>query len=133
MTDIGCGDNSCIFNALRSPGMGTNGGCRCFDELVTWSESERRWNRDEVHRVERFARMLAQELRTARKEAEDYRQTALGLTAALKALQSPAEACRTEREKGKGGCGACSLCCLELREELERARFKHARLLSERL
>lgn len=41
----------------------------------------------------------------------------------LRTLKSPpsmAEWCKEERAKGSGGCGACSICCGELREELER-------------
>jgi hypothetical protein len=50
---IGCADNSCIFRVLRGPGVGTNGGCRCFKNLVCFVENEARSNRDEVRKVER--------------------------------------------------------------------------------
>lgn len=61
--DFGCGDNSCVFSALNPPGgMGTNGGCRCFQNLITWNENEKRWNREEVRKVELATRALAQKL-----------------------------------------------------------------------
>lgn len=57
----GCGDNSCIFGAIKTRGgMSTNGGCRCFKNLESWIESEQRWNRDEVRHVELSTSMLAQ-------------------------------------------------------------------------
>lgn len=60
---IGCGDNSCIFSVLRtSGGMGTNGGCRCFDALESWIESEKRWNRAEIQKVRRDVLRLAREV-----------------------------------------------------------------------
>jgi K+/H+ antiporter YhaU regulatory subunit KhtT len=74
MSTIGCIDNSCVFKVLRGPGVGTNGGCRCFKKLISWSESERSWNREEVRSVERDTQRLAQELRKAREEAERLAQ-----------------------------------------------------------
>jgi hypothetical protein len=32
---------------------------------------------------------------------------------------SPAESCREERAAGNGGCGACSICCKELKDKLD--------------
>lgn len=65
----GCGDNSCIFSALNPPGgVGTNGGCRCFQDLISWSEEAGRWNREEVRRVELATRALAQKLYNLQKE-----------------------------------------------------------------
>jgi len=37
---------------------------------------------------------------------------------------SPAETCREERAEGNGGCGACSICCNELKAELFEAQMK---------
>lgn len=60
---IGCGDNSCIFGVIRkSHGMATNGGCRCFEPLISWNEQEHRWNRAEVQRVRRDVSRLAAEV-----------------------------------------------------------------------
>lgn len=42
------------------------------------------------------------------------------LRASIKWIKSPAEACSEERAAGNGGCGACSICCGELRERVER-------------
>lgn len=50
----GCGDNSCIFSCLNPPGgVGTNGGCQCFQNLMVPG------NRQEVRQVELLARALA--------------------------------------------------------------------------
>jgi hypothetical protein len=54
--------------------MGTNGGCRCFEELISWDEKAGRWNRDEVGQVRHFVTMLAQELHTARAEIKYLRE-----------------------------------------------------------
>lgn len=70
---IGCGDNSCIFKLLRPGGMGTNGGCRCFEDLVSWNEDAQRWNRDEVRKVKHATLMLLQQLRVAEKERDEAR------------------------------------------------------------
>lgn len=59
-TEIGCGDNSCIFYCIRTKGgMGTNGGCRCFDPLESWIESEKRWNFAEIGKLRRDVMVLA--------------------------------------------------------------------------
>ena len=51
---IGCGDNSCVFRVLRpSGGMGTNGGCRCFKNLVCAADDGSWSNRDDAKKVER--------------------------------------------------------------------------------
>jgi hypothetical protein len=34
-------------------------------------------------------------------------------------METPTEICMEERAMGNGGCGACALCCKELREALE--------------
>lgn len=58
--EIGCGDNSCIFSCIRpSMGMGTNGGCRCFEGMKYWIESEGRWNRKEIDKLRRDVMTLA--------------------------------------------------------------------------
>lgn len=71
---IGCGDNSCVFSVIRPRGgMGTNGGCRCFKNLVghlALTDGSTRSNREEVRQVERSTRMLAQEVRRLREEAK---------------------------------------------------------------
>ena len=67
--DIGCGDNSCVFSVIKQRGgMGTNGGCRCFKHLESWIESEQRWNRPEVRKVQRDVLRLAQAYRGLRRE-----------------------------------------------------------------
>jgi len=48
------------------------------------------------------------------------------------------EICREERARGNGGCGACALCCQELREAADdlstlRAELAQERLVSDRL
>ncbi len=61
---IGCYDNSCVFRILRpGGGVGTNGGCLCFDDLVSWNEKAQRWNREEVRLVRRNTMMLVKRLR----------------------------------------------------------------------
>lgn len=39
MFGIGCGDNSCIWGARG--GMGTNGGCRCYDRTASLTAQQR--------------------------------------------------------------------------------------------
>lgn len=69
--NLTCGDNSCIFGILREKrGMGTNGGCRCFDPLDAWIESEKRWNRHEVAVVRRKAMAVVSKARAATERAE---------------------------------------------------------------
>ncbi len=63
---IGCLDNSCLFKQLRPGGVGTNGGCRCFKNLISWLPAENRWNREEVRKVQQDTQRLAGELRKAR-------------------------------------------------------------------
>ena len=66
MSDIGCGDNSCIFSCIRPKGsVGTNGECRCFKNLESWLASET-GNRDEVRKVQQDTQRLAAELRRTR-------------------------------------------------------------------
>jgi hypothetical protein len=63
---VGCGDNSCIFGLLRTKGgMGTNGGCRCFENLINWNEKTRSWNREEVRKVRRATMMLVAKARNS--------------------------------------------------------------------
>jgi len=70
-TRIGCGDNSCIFSdAKPSGGMGTNGGCRCFENLESWIESEKRWNREEVRHVRQSVMIQQRMYRDKIKELE---------------------------------------------------------------
>lgn len=65
----GCGDNSCIFGVIKTRGgMGTNGGCRCFKNLEHYTDSEKRWNREEVNHVQRSTIMLAQRVRELEKQ-----------------------------------------------------------------
>jgi len=72
---IGCYDNSCMFSILRPKGgVGTNGGCRCFENLVTWNETNKRWNRDEVREVRQLTMMLVQRLRQAEKERDELKE-----------------------------------------------------------
>lgn len=63
---IGCLDNSCLFKQLRPGGVGTNGGCRCFENLISWLPAENRWNREEVRKVQQDTQRLAGELRRTR-------------------------------------------------------------------
>lgn len=42
----------------------------------------------------------------------------------MKSFPSMAEWCKEERERGRGPCGACAICCGELREELERYEMR---------
>jgi len=72
---IGCYDNSCMFSILRPKGgVGTNGGCRCFENLITWNETAKRWNRDEVREVRQLTMMLVQRLREAEKERDELKE-----------------------------------------------------------
>lgn len=59
---IGCLDNSCLFKQLRPGGVGTNGGCSCFENLISWLPAENRWNREEVRKVQQDTQWLAGEL-----------------------------------------------------------------------
>ena len=71
-TEVGCGDNSCIFSCIRSSrGMGTNGGCRCFQPLEHWIESEKRWNREEIAKLRRDVLRLARAYADLRAVHED--------------------------------------------------------------
>ena len=71
-TRIGCGDNSCIFSDARpSGGMGTNGGCRCFENLESWIESEKRWNREEIRHVRQSVMIQQRMYRDKIKALED--------------------------------------------------------------
>lgn len=40
---IGCGDNSCVWGSRG--GMGTNGGCRCFDTTGPMTDQNRQERR----------------------------------------------------------------------------------------
>lgn len=79
VSNIGCGDNSCIFSGIRKKGgQHTNGGCRCFKELERWLPDENRWNREEVNKIRQDVQRLANELyktstqvRAVRKLCED--------------------------------------------------------------
>lgn len=74
MSDIGCGDNSCIFKQLRPSGIGTNGGCRCFKNLISWLPAENRWNREEVRKVQQDTERLAGLLRQALMQVKAVRK-----------------------------------------------------------
>lgn len=67
-----------------------------------------RWQRYRV-RVRKVYARQAEQLSEAR--------------ALLRHMKSPAESCAAERAEGNGGCGACAICCAELRAELELERF----------
>lgn len=58
----GCGDNSCIFECLNPCGVGTNGGCQCFQRLMVPG------NREEVRKVELLARALALKVHKLREQ-----------------------------------------------------------------
>lgn len=49
-------------------------------------------------------------------------ERALSAEATIGYLKSPAQSCLEERSEGKGGCGACSVCCGELRKERDRLK-----------
>jgi hypothetical protein len=69
---IGCGDNSCIFSdAISDKGMGTNGGCRCFQDLEFWIEKEQRWNRKEINYLRRSVMIQQRMYRDKIKALED--------------------------------------------------------------
>lgn len=57
--------------------------------------------------------------RNARERLDKVQEERDFATAALRAMKSPAECCAESRREGKGGCGACALCCKELREQVE--------------
>jgi hypothetical protein len=74
MDEIGCGDNSCIFRCIQTKGgQHTNGGCRCFRNLILNTMIEGSYgmvpynNRDEVKRLERSVMLLRAELIELRK------------------------------------------------------------------
>jgi chromosome segregation ATPase len=70
---IGCGDNSCVFKVLRGPGVGTNGGCRCFKQFRHWDSIEGTWNDSAINRVRQDTQRLADELRDEREVSESLR------------------------------------------------------------
>lgn len=75
---IGCGDNSCIFRVLRTgAGMATNGGCRCFKNLVGGAEDGSWSNRDDVKKVERDTLRLRALVTTLTRERDEARLQAL--------------------------------------------------------
>ncbi len=90
---IGCQDNSCIFKILRGAGVGTNGGCRCFEALISWNEEAKQWNRPEVRKVQHDTQRLAHALRATQKRIEE-------LEAALTQLRGDP---RLWRRGGAGG------------------------------
>ncbi len=53
------------------------------------------------------------------------------LTVTLAATSSLAESCKEERDKGAGGCGACSICCNELKSEIDKLHKYEEKLISE--
>lgn len=60
---FGCGDNSCIFSVLNPPGgVGTNGGCQCFENLECYIPELGRRNKQEVRQVKLATIALAQKL-----------------------------------------------------------------------
>jgi hypothetical protein len=70
----------------------------------------------------------------ARAESKKYEELMWHYKAAFEYLKSPAKACLDERAEGNGGCGACSVCCGELRDKLEaieRQADRFQRLLTE--
>jgi hypothetical protein len=100
-----CGDNSCLFKSLApSRGMATNGGCRCFDDVVAWVESEKRWNRKEVAVLRRKVTALLIKKRDA--DAANERaaaQRAQGLIDAERAKVADLErVIAAERERSAG-------------------------------
>lgn len=69
---VGCGDNSCMFRAVRpNGGMATNGGCRCLKDLRNWNSHNGVWNDAEVARVRNGIFELKSELSKARRERDD--------------------------------------------------------------
>ena len=62
---IGCLDNSCIFQCIDpfKGGMRTNGGCRCFEDLIIYDNRMERWNREEIQRVRRWTQLMARRIR----------------------------------------------------------------------
>jgi chromosome segregation ATPase len=99
-------------------------GINAQDEVLT-----RRFN-EQLARAQR----LEAERNEARAEAKKYEELMWHYKAAFEYLKSPAKACLDERAEGNGGCGACSVCCGELRDKLEateRQADRFQRLLTE--
>jgi len=65
---IGCQDNSCIWGPPG--GMGTNGGCRCYERTISGLTPEQLKARAELHGGIRLLRELAElpSIATALKE-----------------------------------------------------------------
>lgn len=76
-----CGDNSCVFKVLHhGGGMRTNGGCRCFKNLMLNTsivdamdptKSHPYNNRDDITLLERTVRKMAAEIIELRKKIKD--------------------------------------------------------------
>lgn len=64
--------------------------------------------------------------------AEKYEAELAQLRAQLAQIKYPSESCKEERSAGNSGCGACALCCKELRDENEELRARVADLEKER-
>jgi DNA repair exonuclease SbcCD ATPase subunit len=99
--------------------------CTECAEKAKRAEKERDEARAEVERFrnavrekERLELEALQELDEARADAKKHEELMWHYKAAFEYLKSPAKACLDERAEGNGGCGACSVCCGELRDKL---------------
>lgn len=109
---IGCLDNSCLFKQLRPGGVGTNGGCRCFENLISWLPAENRWNREEVRKVQQDTQRLAGELRRSREVATRLRKALEKECLQRSAERTWCTICRTEQPPDSTGHRHSELCVL---------------------
>lgn len=80
-----------------------------------------RKQRDEARASDAESLRLYRNVRERLDKMQEERDFAVS---ALRQSKSPAESCAEERAAGNGGCGACALCCKELRDEVDKLRLR---------
>ena len=70
---VGCSDSGCIFQCIDpyKGGMRTNGGCHCFENLISWNEYAKCSNREEVQMVRRWTSMLTKRVYELEKQLKE--------------------------------------------------------------
>jgi len=81
--------------------------------------------RDEARASDAESLRLYRNVRERLDKVQEERDFA---ASALRQAKSPSASCAEERAAGNGGCGACALCCKELRAELDVVRKDRSEL-----